>query len=201
MVVAAEGRHHANAVDGDALRKVQAGLLAHGLDVLGVTAIEVFARKSFRCGESDRAVEGKFAAEGQRPLEPAGVEPKCGVLDARFGPEASEHRFGVGPTGYQARVDERARLDVLKAGLGQRFDEPDLVGRADGSRFDLETLARPFLVDFGVRWEVGHGRSSGLSATRSRAFCSGPRFCGTTSSGAAPLRPPGEIGKTPSQPT
>jgi hypothetical protein len=33
----------------------------------------------------------------------------------------------------------------------------------------LETLAWPFLVDLGVRWEVSHGRSSDLSATLSGA--------------------------------
>src|SRR5262245_46050575 len=114
-------------------------------------------------------MKGEFAAEGERPLEPIRVEPQGRVFDAGPGLEASEHRLRVGPTRHQARVDERARLDVLKTGLGQRFDELDLVGRADGPGLDLEPLAWPFLVDLGVRWEVSHGRSLGYLP-----LCPGP---------------------------
>src|SRR5215471_15683977 len=114
-------------------------------------------------------MKGELAAEGERPLEPIRVEPQGRVFDAGPGLEASEHRLRVGPTRHQARVDERARLDVLKTGLGQRFDELDLVGRADGPGLDLEPLAWPFLVDLGVRWEVSHGRSLGYLP-----LCPGP---------------------------
>src|SRR5262249_61624502 len=96
-------------------------------------------------------------------------------LDAGFGREARKHRLGVGPTGHQAGVDERAGLDVLEAGLGQRFDEPDLVSRTDGPRFDLEAFARPFLVDLCVRWQVGHGHSSRLGLMSIAAVAPGPR--------------------------
>src|SRR5215470_7660903 len=131
-------------------------------------------------------MKGEFAAEGERPLEPIRVEPQGRVFDAGPGLEASEHPLRVGPSRHQARVYERARLDVLKTGLGQRFDELDLVGRADGPGLDLEPLAWPFLVDLGVRWEVSHGRSLG-----SLPLCPGPlSLSRVTLSGVASVRPP-----------
>src|SRR5439155_12341681 len=76
----------------------------------------------------------------------------------------------VGPARHQARVDEGAHLDVLEAGLRQRLDQPDLVGRADRPGLDLETLARTFLVDINMCRQVGH-------------FCF-PLICGSRSTPA-----------------
>src|SRR5262249_56219830 len=103
------------------------------------------------------------------PAQPSRGGPLRSLCSSVWSAEPREHRLILGLTRAQARVDERARLDVLKTGLGQRFDELDLVGRADGPGLDLETLARPFLVDLGVRWEVGHGRSLGYLP-----LCPGP---------------------------
>ena len=159
LVVAAEGRHHAEAGDGHAALHMQGRLLAHGREVLGMAAVEVLAREGLGCAERDRAADRELAAEGKRPLEPGGVEPQGRVVDAGLGLEAFHHGLGIGPARHQARIDERANLDVAKAGLGQGLDQPDLVGGSDRSGLDLEALARAFLMDVHAGRQVGHSAS------------------------------------------
>src|SRR6185312_12579881 len=51
---------------------------------------------------------------------------------------------------------ERHALHVVQAGFGQRLAEPHLVDGADWPGLDLETFARPFLVDFHPLGQVAH---------------------------------------------
>ena len=44
----------------------------------------------------------------------------------------------------------------MQPGFGQRLDQLDLVGGADGAGLDLETFAGAFLVDFDGLGQIGH---------------------------------------------
>src|SRR5436190_22629326 len=121
-----------------------------------MAAVEVLAREALGRSEGYPTFDGELVPECQCPLQPVGVEPQCGVFNAGLGLEAPDDGLGVRPARHQALIDERAHLDVLKAGLGQRLDQPDLVGYADRPGLDLEALAWPLLVDVSVRRQVGH---------------------------------------------
>src|SRR5436190_5720411 len=121
-----------------------------------MAAVEVLAREALGRSEGYPTFDGELVPECQCPLQPVGVEPQCGVFDAGLGLEAPDDGLGVRPARHQALIDERAYLDVLEPGLGQRLDQPDLVGCTYRPGLDLEALARPFLVDIGVCRQVGH---------------------------------------------
>src|SRR6516225_10555590 len=46
---------------------------------------------------------------------------------------------------------------MAEPGLGERLDQLDLVRGADRARFDLEPLARAFLVDLHICRQIAHG--------------------------------------------
>ena len=46
-------------------------------------------------------------------------------------------------------------LDMVQTGLGERLDQIDLVRRADRAGFDLEAVARAFLVDVHMCRQIG----------------------------------------------
>src|SRR6516225_9981205 len=46
---------------------------------------------------------------------------------------------------------------MAEPGLGERLDQLDLVRGADRTRFDLEPLARAFLVDLHMCRQITHG--------------------------------------------
>jgi len=78
-------------------------------------------------------------------------------MDALLRRESGDDVFGIRPARHDARADERGSLDVVQPGLGERLDQPDLVGGADRARFDLEPFARTFLVDLHLCRQIAHG--------------------------------------------
>jgi hypothetical protein len=77
-------------------------------------------------------------------------------MNAFFGSERGDDVFGVGPARYQTLVDKRGDLDVPQSGLGESFDQLDFIRGGDRAGFDLEPLARAFLVDLHMCRQVGH---------------------------------------------
>ena len=158
LVVAAEGGHHADPRHRDAGRLVRPRLLAHGVQVLGMAAVEVLAAEGVRRAEADRADHAQPILERQRAVQAILVEPERGIVDAGLRPEAAGDRLGIRPARDEPRIDEAADLDVVEPGLGQRLDQRDLVGGGDRAGLDLEALARAFLEDVDAVRQVGHGR-------------------------------------------
>ena len=156
-VVAAEGRHHADPLHRHAVGLQRGGLLAHHRHVFGHAAVEVDLRECFGGADDQCAGHMQFVAERQRALQAGLAEPEGCVVDAGLCLHASHHGLRVGPARHGLGVDEGDGLEMGEAGVGERVDQGDLVRGGDGTRLDLEALARAFLADVDECWRVGHG--------------------------------------------
>src|SRR6056297_1854113 len=165
LKVTSERGHHADSFDRDAVFMMHLGLAMHRGNVVGVAAVEVFAAERIRRRQRDRSGNRKLFLEFERPFEAAFVEPERGIMDAVARREASDDVFRIRPPRHELRIDERARLDVAKAGVGKRLNQFDLVSSRDRGRFDLEALTRAFLMYFDAGWQIGHGRLPRLNSS------------------------------------
>ena len=167
-IVAAEGGLDADAGDGQAGFLVGPRHRPLRLDLAGAVAVEVLLLERLRRREGDRPMELQPVLEGQRPVQPVGVEPECGEGDARRRRNGGDHILRIRPARHQLGRDEGADLDLLQPSGGQRFDQCDLALGRDRAGFDLEALARAFLADLDGCGQVGH---AGISR---RAGCPQP---------------------------